>query len=557
VSVDLQSFDPGTIADESTREVVVAALNRCEELTDRLTSALAEIQRLTAEIYRLKGEHPPRPRGGGGAAGAKPPRNHSSEGERQEPRPRQKSSKRDVVAVDRREALRVNRTGLPADLEAKGVVRVVIQDLVVRRENVEFLREKFYSPSTGQTYLAPLPPGYRGAFGPGLRTLTLELGYGANVTFPKIHGFLTQRGILISRGKVASLLTQELTELHAEAAAVVDAGLASSPWQQLDVTSTPVGTEWQACHLLSNPLYTAFRTTPRQDREAILATLWGSRAPRYRLDAGVLARLEAQGVGPQVRCQLAALVTDGDWEEAAFSATLQAHLPRLGRETREAVREAAGIAAYHAATDGPVVRCLHGDDAATFRELTAELSLCWVHDARHYQKLQPQYAAFCAEVEAFQARYWEFYRQLKAYRAAPAALERAPAAALEAAFDALCATEVYYQPLAQCIARTRANKQKLLLVLAHPELPLHNNEAEFAARRRVIKRRVSHGPKSTAGAKAWDTLQTLAATTAKLGISFAQYLADRLGRGGAIPPLAEVIRVRAAQLNLGGSWAEG
>jgi hypothetical protein len=554
VSVDLQSFDPGTIADESTREVVVAALNRCEELTDRLTGALAEIQRLTAEIYRLQGEHPPRPRGGAGAAGAKPLRNHSSEGERQEPRPRKKSSKRDLVAVDRREALRVNRAGLPADLVAKGVVRVVIQDLVVRRENVEFLREKFYSPSTGHTYLAPLPPGYRGAFGPGLRTLTLELGYGAHVTFPKIHAFLTQRGILISRGKVASLLTQELTELHAEAAAVVDAGLASSPWQQLDVTSTPVGAEWQACHLLSNPLYSAFRTTPRQDREAILATLWGSRAPRYRLDPAVLARLAAQGVGPRVRRQLETLLAATDWEGPAFAAALRDRLPRLGQDTLATVREAAGIAAYQAATDGPVVRCLHGDDAATFRELTPELSLCWVHDARHYQKLQPQHATFRAAVAAFQARYWEFYRQLKGYRQAPGP---AAAARLEADFDALCATEVYYQPLAQCIVRTRANKKKLLLVLAHPELPLHNNAAEFAARQRVIKRRVSHGPKSAAGAKAWDTLQTLAATTAKLGISFAQYLADRLGRGGAIPPLAEVIRVRAAQLNLGGSWAGG
>jgi hypothetical protein len=36
--------------------------------------------------------------------------------------------------------------------------------------------------------------------------------------------------------------------------------------------------------------------------------------------------------------------------------------------------------------------------------------------------------------------------------------------------------------------RTRANKAKLLLVLKHPELPLHNNEAELAARKRVRKR---------------------------------------------------------------------
>lgn len=559
MTIDLQSFDPETIADEHTRELVLAALNRCEELALALATALAEIERLTAEIYRLKGEQPPRPRGGGAtASGSKPsPKHssHSSEGERQRRRRHKKSSKRDAVAVDRTKVLVVDRTGLPGDLESKGFVRVVVQDVVVRRDNVAFLREKLYSKRTGLTYLAPLPPGYRGAFGPGLRILALELGHVANVTFAKIHDFLTQREILISRGKVSSLLTRELEPLHQEAAAVMQAGLESSPWQQMDVTATPVGREWQACHILGNPLYGAFRTTPRQDRESILDTLWGNRAPRYRLNETALQRLEARGVGTRTRRKLQEMVAENDWEAPAFLAELHRCLPRLGQETLAAIREAAGIAAYRAASDGPVVRCLHVDDAATFRELTDELSLCWVHDARHYKKLQPGFDVFCTDVEQFLKRYWTFYRALAAYRQAP---EPAWAQRLEAEFDQLFTTdEVYYHPLATCIARTRANKAKLLLVLQHPELPLHNNDAELAARRRVIKRRVSHGPKTEAGAKAWDTFQTLAATAAKLGVSFAQYLADRVGQVGEIPPLAELIRAKAAQLDLGSSWEPG
>lgn len=184
------------------------------------------------------------------------------------------------MEVDETKPLSVARQGLPLDLQSKGVVRVVIQDLVTLRRNVEFVREKLWSPSTGRIYLAPLPPGYHGAFGPGVRTLTLELGHGTHVILPKIHGFLTQRGILISRGKVASLLTQELEPLHAEAAEVLQAGLASAPWQQMDVTATPVGKEWYACHILCNPFYSAFRTTPQQDRLSILASLWGGREPR-------------------------------------------------------------------------------------------------------------------------------------------------------------------------------------------------------------------------------------------------------------------------------------
>ena len=138
-----------------------------------------------------------------------------------------------------------------------------------------------------------------------------------------------------------------------------------------------------------------------------------------------------------------------------------------------------------------------------------------------------------------------------AYREAPSA---AAAATLEAEFDRLFSREVLYRELAVCLARTRGNKEKLLQVLAHPELPLHNNESELAARRRGQKRRVSFGPRSPAGMRAWDTLQGLVETTRKLGVRFAEYVEDRVRGSGKVPPLADLIRERAAELALGGSW---
>ena len=106
----------------------------------------------------------------------------------------------------------------------------------------------------------------------------------------------------------------------------------------------------------------------------------------------------------------------------------------------------------------------------------------------------------------------------------------------------------------RCLARTRENKGKLLLVRTPPELPLHNNDRELAARRRVIKRRVSHGPQTAGGAQAWDTFPTLAATAAKLGVSLAEYLEDRLSGAGQVAWLPELIERRAAEQNLGWSW---
>jgi hypothetical protein len=55
--------------------------------------------------------------------------------------------------------------------------------------------------------------------------------------------------------------------------------------------------------------------------------------------------------------------------------------------------------------------------------------------------------------------------------------------------------------------------------------------------------------------RAWDTFQGLVETTRKLGIRFWAYLRDRLTQGGEIPPLAELIAVRAAEQRLGASWA--
>jgi hypothetical protein len=95
----------------------------------------------------------------------------------------------------------------------------------------------------------------------------------------------------------------------------------------------------------------------------------------------------------------------------------------------------------------------------------------------------------------------------------------------------------------------------LLRVLDHPEILLHNNPAELGARQRVRKRAISFGPRTAEGAQAWDTFMSLAATTKQLGVSFYQYIHDRISGTNQIPPLNEVIDERAKELHLGASWA--
>ena len=128
-------------------------------------------------------------------------------------------------------------------------------------------------------------------------------------------------------------------------------------------------------------------------------------------------------------------------------------------------------------------------------------------------------------------------------------------AQLREQFDDLFSTVTGYEGLDQRIAKTKANKVHLLMVLEHPEIPLHNNPVELGARLRVRKRVVSHGPRSDLGAQAWDAMETLIGTAKKLGVNCFQYICDRVSGTREMPSLAELIHERAKTLNLGSSWA--
>jgi hypothetical protein len=230
---------------------------------------------------------------------------------------------------------------------------------------------------------------------------------------------------------------------------------------------------------------------------------------------------------------------------------LDTHLPGLGPQQRKWLLDATAVAAYHAALEWPVVRLLVCDDAPQFTVVTEELALCWVHEGRHYKKLTPYFPHHRALVEAFRQRFWIYYDQLLAYRERPTPEE---AARLAGAFETLFSTVTGYDALDERIAKTRTKQGCLLMVLTHPEIPLHNNPAELGARARVRKRDVSFGPRTREGATAWDTFMTLAETATKLGVSFYHYMQDRVSGTYQMPALADLIAERAKVLNLGASW---
>jgi len=537
------------IEEENARELVKRLLNMVEQLSREARELRVENQRLRDEVNRLKGEQG-KPDIKGNKAPS-PKADHSSEPERHKKRTRHKKSKKVEVRIDREEILKVDAKRLPADAEYKGYETVVVQDIQIKTENVVFRKEKYYSASRHKMYLAQLPPGYGGQFGPGIKSLILTLYFGVGTSEPKIREFLLNVGVQISSGEVSNLLIQKQEEFHAESEAVYEAGLRSSVWQQSDHTETRKNGQRQHCQVVCNPVYTSYHTRPKADRLTALDVLRQGRKRIFLLNEEAFEYLENVVLSKAAREVLPKWRSDKVWEEAAFLKRLDQALPNLNVQQRTAILGAAAVAAYHAEKGVPIVDTLVCDDASVFHWLTRAIMLCWVHDGRAYKKLEPVVALHRQRLEEFRKRYWEYYDQLLVYREKPTAKERKR---LERQFDILFATETGYHDLDQRIAKTHVKKASLLQVLKHPELPLHNNASELAVRQRVRKRDVSFGPRTQLGLQAWDTFMTLADTARKLGISFYAYIRDRVAETKQIPPMSLLVTKRARELNLSWSW---
>ena len=536
----LENFDPQRIQDVEARKVIILLLNLVETLKQEIEAQRLEIQQLRDENNRLKGEQ--------GKPTIKPSKkesDHSSEKERRQkkpPAPRQKRLPHSEVVIDREEKVAVPASELPADAVFKGYEAVLVQDVVIKTDNVRFLKEKWYSPSEKQTYIAALPAGYEGQFGSTVRSLVVALSYSGGMSEPKIIEFVAQMGVHLSKGIVSEWLSRQTASWQKEADEILVAGLGSTSWQHLDDTSTRVDGVNHYCHILCNPFYTAYATRRHKDRLTVVGVLQNREKPVYFFNEQTTRWFDLFALPQSVYPYLARWPQKELLQEEQMAALLEGELSkRLNKQQLARIKEAGALTAYEAQTRYPVIPILVSDDAPQFHHLTTEQMLCWVHEGRHYKKLTPHVAHHRKLLDGFLKAFWAYYHQLQAYRADP---HPDLAQTLRDKFDTIFSQATDYEQLNDRLAKTLANKEKLLVVLNHPEVPLHNNPAELGARQRVRKRDVSFGPRSETGRVAWDVFMTVAETSKKLGVSFYQYVRDRLSRTNEMPALADIVRSR-------------
>ena len=534
------------VRDDAARRAILALLRVVEIDAETIRQLKEENQRLRDENNRLKGEQ--------GKPDIRPKnknRDVSSERERKRKkrnRNRTRGNKRDQVKVDRTEVCELDRSKLPAGAEFKGYAEVTVQDLAVATDNVLFRKEVYYSKSENKTYMAGVPAGYEGGYGPNIKAMVLMLKSACNMSESKILDFLHNSKIIISAGTVSNMLIKDKEEFHEEKEQIVRAGLEATIYQQIDDTSARVNGENQYTQILCNPYYTAYFTFEHKNRLTILEILRtgkeeGGRGLKYIFNDEAFGILRQLRVGKKIVDELQRFKSEKEFCKDEIERLLSEHFPSLTAIARTRILEATAIASYHQEEDYPVISILLCDDAPQFKLLTEYLALCWVHDGRHYKKLSPVVPYNVGILEGFITRYWEYYRKLLEYKERPTQ-ERS--ARLSEAFDRLFSTETGYDALDERIAKTKAKKQNLLLVLKYPELPLHNNASELAARQHVRKRDVSLHTIVPEGTKASDTFLTVVETCKKLGINCYDYFLDRIRRLSAIPPLAEIISLKSA-----------
>ncbi|MBU2461411.1 transposase [bacterium] len=422
--------------------------------------------------------------------------------------------------------------------EPKGYRSVVVQGIIIKTNNIEYQLERYYSPSERKTYEAPLPDYVDGEFDATIKSWVLFWYFHSRMTENRIHQMLTDIGIRISAGEISNIITRNHDRFHQEKRDIIKTGIQSSSYQHIDDTGARVKGTNQYFSVLCNDYFSAFFVNPQKDRLTVLGILSQEEELSCLINPYALSFLKERRLKASVLSSLRPFLQMEAMSRERFEKELNLSIPDIGDRHKTMILEAAAIAAYQENHAGPAIQRLVCDDAKQFYCITPLRALCWIHEERHYKKLTPLFLYHQKLVDNFRTRIWEYYHKLKEYKKNPTEEEKMRLFNL---FDEIFSTKTGYDDLDNRIQLTREKKDFLLVVLDHPDTPLHNNPAELALRMYVIKRKISFGTRSLDGTKSWETFFSLMDTCRKLGINFRNYLEDRISNQNKMPSLWSLI----------------
>lgn len=488
-----------------------------------------EIELLKEEIKRLKG-HKGKPK--------IKPSQMDSRGKKVLGGKRPGSAKRrKTEALKIHEEKKIAATHLPEGSIFKGYQDYVLQDLILEAHNTLYRLERWKLPD-GTYHTASLPEDIKGHhFGSVLRSFIDYQHHKQHVTQPALLDQLRSFGIDISAGQLNHLLTVNKEMFHKEKKEILRTGLTVSSHINVDDTGARHQGKNGYCTHIGNEFFAWFESTGSKSRINFLELLRAGHQD-YVVDKNALDYMKKQKL-PQtpvglLESGMGCFLDQENWEK--YLDELGIRMPRHRQiATQGALVGSVLSHGFH--LDMKII----SDDAGQFNIF--QHGLCWLHAERKINALIPFCDNHAKDIKKILAQFWEIYDRLKAYKLSPTPKEKR---AISKQFDKMCATRTSYASLNQALKRLRNNRDELLLVLKHPDLPLHNNLSERDIREYVKKRKISGSTRSDDGRRCRDTFASLRKTCLKLKINFWDYLIDRHSKTFAIPQLSHLIHQAAA-----------
>jgi len=505
---------------------------RRQQQDQRMDELREALQRLKDEIAHLKG-HTSRPKLRPSAL---------AKGASDKPKPKGKSrpgskKRKKTTTLAIHDTAYISAPDVPPGSRFKGYLEYTVQDIEIHPHNTRYLIERWETPD-GQLLRGVLPEAVQGGhFGPTLVSYILYQYHQCHVTQPLLLEALHEWGIDISAGQIDRLLTEDQAAFHAEKAGLLSAGLSVSAYIHVDDTGARHQGKNGYCTHIGNDFFAWFESTNSKSRINFLSLLRAGYED-YVLDAEAIEYLESSALPRSLLPRLSSDAPQHFVDEKAWAAHLDALEITTPRHRQFATEGALlGSVLFHGV---PKSLAIVSDDAGQFNLL--EHALCWIHAERTIDKIIPYGEKQRQAIQETRTQIWQLYKDLKAYKSHPTPEDKT---GLETRFDTIFTTPTCDTTLTLALQRLHANKAELLLVLARPEIPLHNNLSERDIREYVKRRKISGSTRSEKGRQARDTFISLKKTGRKLGISFWKYLQDRIGHLEGIPPLSELIRQQA------------
>jgi hypothetical protein len=517
------------IPEDEKSPIVVQLLELIEQQASIIGQQAEQIQLLKDEIARLKNQNP------------KPKIRPSSLGKKKKDKSNKRKSKRagskkrkKTAQLQIHETIPVPLENIPEGAVFKGYNPFFVQGLKIKLHNTKYLLET-YETANGKYICSKLPERLNGKhYDPELICFILYQHHHCGVTQPLLLEQLIEYGVDISKGTLSNILIESKETFHNEKDRILAVGLEVSSYINVDDTGARHNGKNGYCTHIGNELFSWFESTESKSRINFLKLMRAGNSD-FVINMDAICYLHEHKF-PQK--PLAAIIenqgmifaNESQWHDfLAQNAIVNARHVQIATEA-----VLIGTIIEHGISKHLVIV---SDDAGQFNVLLH--ALCWIHANRAIDKIIPFTDQAKIDLDTVKDQVWQLYEGLKAYKENPTPKDQQR---LEELFDKIFTQKTASALLNAALKRIYNNKSELLLVLERPDIPLHNNGAENAIREYAKKRKISGSTRSESGRRCRDTFTSLKKTCRKLGVSFWQYLKDRIEGIGVIPDLSELIR---------------